>query len=136
MKILLSILMAAIMSTSLFASDKLHKAQLQSDMRLMLNSLVDVQRAGFYNYKDGLLVSIKNLKAGLKSLKSADAKAYLPKDHKNADRFAKKRVSMIEMYADDLAVSVEDGNMDDAFDDFVLLQRQCTSCHIRLRKDF
>ena len=136
MKILLSILMAAMMSTSLVAADKLHKAQLQSDMRLMLNSLVDLQRAGFYNYKDGLLVSVKNLKSGLKSLKSVDAKSYLPKEHQNAERFAKKRVDMIEMYADDLVISVESDNMDDAFEDFVNLQKQCTSCHLRLRKEF
>ena len=102
----------------------------------MLNSLVDIQRAGFYNYEDGLLISIKKLKAGLKSLKATDAGSYLPKEHQNSERFAKKRVSMIEMYADDFLISVESGDMEDAFDDFILLQKQCTSCHLRLRKNF
>jgi len=136
MKILLSILMAAAISTSLFAADKLHKAQLQSDMRLMLNALLEAQTAGFYNNKNGLIASVTTLKKGLKSLKSMDAKLYLPKEYQNTERFAKKRVSMIEMYADDFIISVKDDNMDDAFDDFVLLQKQCTSCHIRLRKNF
>ena len=112
----------------------LKEEKLASDMRVMLEALEDIQKAGFYNSKEGMTDGVKKLKKALGCLSTADAKYYLPSAQKNADKFAQKRAKMIHMYADDLLESLESNNMEEAHDDYTLIMKQCVSCHMRLRK--
>lgn len=134
MKFLTAIIATAILSTSLLAANAEKQGKLASDMRMMLNALVDIQNAGFYNSKEGMVAGIERLKKGLHSLNTTDAKSYLPDSQAHADKFAQKRARMIIMYADDLVESLKFNHMEDAQDDYTLIMKQCTSCHLRLRQ--
>lgn len=109
--------MVALLSTSAFAGSKAEK-QLASDMRMMLNAIVDMQKAAYYNDSRVLKKSTKDLMSGLDSMLAVPASSYLEKNQKYAEKFAEKRVKMIKMYADDLLVSLESGKIDDVIDDY------------------
>ena len=134
MKLLTTLIATAILSTSLLMGNTTKQDKLAYDMRTMLSALEDIQKAGFYDSKEGMVDGIKRLKKGLESLNTTDAKSYLPASQKNADKFAQKRARMITMYADDLLESLKTNQMEDAQDDYSLIMKQCTSCHFRLRK--
>ncbi|MDD2448763.1 MAG: hypothetical protein PHS42_00700 [Sulfurimonas sp.] len=131
-KIIITTAMTLLLSSSLLANAK-EKAQLSSDMREMLLAVELIQKGGFYSEPQMMKDGVKKLKAKLAILESADASKYLPDDKKEADKFANKRAKMIEMYADDLVVSIDANNLDDALEDYTQIIRQCTSCHIRIR---
>jgi len=134
MKLIYTLLLVMFLGTSLFsATEKSKQIKLASDMRAMLNSVTDIQRAGFYNDKRGVKSAAAKLVLNLDSLLEADAKQYLPDSQVNAGKFAKKRVKMIKMYAQDLVDSIEQNDFDDAIEDYSQLLRQCTSCHSRIR---
>jgi len=133
MKKIFIALMVALLSTSAFAGSKAEK-QLASDMRMMLNAIVDMQKAAYYNDSRVLKKSTKDLMSGLDSMLKVPASTYLEDSQKYAEKFAEKRVKMIKMYADDLLVSLESGKIDDVIDDYHNISRQCYSCHLRLRR--
>ncbi|MGW8168986.1 MAG: hypothetical protein ACWGHH_03175 [Sulfurovaceae bacterium] len=106
---------------------------LMEDMRTMLESMEQIQRGGLYSSKDDMEAGVKKLQGTIKSLESENVKYILPKDQKYAYAFAQKSAKMLRLYSDDLLVSVKNGHMDDALEDYTQLLRQCTSCHIRIR---
>lgn len=119
-------------SISATAADE-QKSLLQNDMRSMLSAMEMIQRGGFYKNKPSMKEGIKRLKEGLSSLRSTDAKSYLPKDQAYASRFASKRADMIAMFADDIMETSNNDNWDDALNDYQQILSQCTSCHLRIR---
>jgi len=133
MKIIPAVVISLFLASSLFASNTVDQSKLASDMRAMLNAITDIQRAGFYNNKAGIEEATQKLVSNLDSLLEADASKYLPDGQVNAGKFAKKRVKMIKMYAQDLVDSIEHNDFDDAIEDYSQLLRQCTSCHSRIR---
>jgi outer membrane murein-binding lipoprotein Lpp len=132
MKKIIITVVALALSTSLLANNK-EKAQLASDMREMLSAVELIQKGGFYSKPQMMKEGVKKLNSKLAILESSDASKYLPDGKKRATKFANKRAKMIEMYADDLVLSIDSNNMDDALDNYTQIIRQCTSCHIRIR---
>ena len=132
-KIIIAIL-ATLLTSSLMAGDVTAQAKLASDMRTMLSAVVDIQRAGFYDNPHGMKKATKRLIESLDSLLTTDATTYLPDTKEDAGRFAKKREKMIKMYAEDLLLSMENGDMNEALEDYNQILRQCSSCHLRIRK--
>lgn len=115
------------------SASQTQRAQLSSDMRSMLAAMELIQKGGFYSKQEMMQKGVNDLKRGLQSLKSSDAKKYLPEDKAYADKFAQKRAKMIEMYADDIIVSLKHNKMEDALEDYTQILKQCTSCHSRIR---
>ena len=115
------------------SANQTQRAQLASDMRSMLSSMELIQKGGFYSKKEMMKKGVDNLIKGLGSLKSSDAREYLPQDKAYADKFAQKRAKMITMYANDILSSLEQNNMDEALEDYTQILKQCTSCHARIR---
>jgi len=134
MKKILMTLMAIMLSTSLFAGTKEEK-QLASDMRGMLDAIVDMQKAAYYNDARVLKSATTRLIGGLDSLLDVKASSYLDPKQKYAEKFAEKRVKMIKMYAEDLLVSLDGGNIEDVISDYHQISRQCYSCHTRIRNN-
>lgn len=134
MKLFIGSLMSIVLSASLLANST-KQTQLASDMRSMLDAVSEIQRAGFYYSQEDMINGIKKLKSSLESLKSTDARSYLPHDKAYADKFAQKRARMIEMYADDMVESLQSGKVEDALEDYSQIITQCTSCHSRMRKN-
>ena len=133
MNIITTAVVSTLLAGSLFAGNLTAQSKLSSDMRAMLSAITDMQRAGFYNNKQGVLDSTKRLVSSLDSLLEADASKYLPDNQANAGKFAKKRVKMIKMYAQDLTDSIKNRDYEEAMEDYSQLLRQCTSCHSRIR---
>ena len=133
MKIIKATILTTLLATSLFAAED-GTSKLAADMRTMLNAVNNIQTAGFYNNKTGVIDATNKLVTSLDSLITTDAKEYLPDDVKDAGKFAKKREKMIKLYANDLIESLKEDNYDDAIEDYAQLLRQCTSCHSRIRK--
>ena len=131
-KIIITTAVTLLLSSSLLANAK-EKAQLASDMREMLSAVELIQKGGFYAKPFMMKEGVKKLKAKLAILESTDASKYLPDDKKQADKSANKRARMIEMHADDLVISIDANNLDDALEDYSQIIKQCTSCHIRIR---
>lgn len=134
MKVVIFTMLSAVLASSLLAGDVNKQSILAHDMRTMLSAVEDIQRAGFYNNIPGMKAGVEKLRSGLSSLETTDAKSYLPDDQAYADKFAQKRARMIEMYADDIIVSLDANNMDDALEDYTQILKQCSSCHLRIRK--
>ena len=133
-KIIIAIL-AILLTSSLMANDKVTaKAKLASDMRTMLDSVVSIQRAGFYDNKEAMKESAQKLISSLDSLLTTDPTTYLPQNKERAGKFARKREQMIKMYAEDLVYSMDNNDMDEALDNYAQILRQCSSCHIRIRQ--
>jgi len=128
------ILMALLLSSSLSANDIVDRAKLKSTMRNMLKSMELIQRGGFYANPQQMKSGVSSLKKHLSLLDAKHAKTYLPNDEKYAYKFAVKREKMITMYADDIVESLSTNNMDDALEDYAQILKQCSSCHLRIRK--
>ncbi len=135
MKKILVVLLSIVLSASLFAAESTKaEKKLASDMRVMLDAIVDMQKAGFYDDARVIKKATARLIDSLDSLIATDAKNYLPKEQKHAAKFATKREKMIRMYADDLLISLEAKEYDDVIEDYNQIIKQCYSCHSRIRK--
>ncbi len=133
MKFIIATIISSLLASSLLADKPTAQSKLASDMRSMLSAIVDMQRAGFYNNKSGVKDSALRLVSNLDSLITTDARLYLPDDQINAGKFAKKRAKMIKMYAEDLIISIDNNDFEEAIEDYSQILRQCTSCHSRIR---
>lgn len=133
MRIVLLTLLSALLASTLFAANATEKSRLASDMRTMLEALVDIQRAGFYSNKAGVKDGANRLIKSLDSLITTDPTSYLPDEKADAGRFAKKREQMIKLYAEDLISSIDHNEMDEAMNNYSLIINECTSCHSRIR---
>ncbi|MDD2905850.1 MAG: hypothetical protein WBK95_03700 [Sulfurimonas sp.] len=131
-KVVLSIL-CLVLASSLYAQTKTEQSKLAADMRTMLAAVTDIQRAGFYNNKTGVKEAATKLIKSLDSLLTTDPTSYLPNDKADAGKFAKKREQMIKLYTEDLIVSIESENIEDAMDNYSRILNECTSCHSRIR---
>jgi len=92
MKKITMAILAMLLTSSLYAGDKTQQAKLASDMRVMLEAVVNIQRAGFYNNKEGIKSAAQTLVKNLDSLIETDATTYLPDSKANAGKFAKKEL--------------------------------------------
>ena len=126
-------LMALLLTSSLSANDTTTE-KLKLTMREMLSSMELIQKGGFYADPGMMKSGVTALKKQVSLLDAKHAKTYLPKDEKYAYKFASKREKMIVMYADDMVESLENNNMEDALEDYSQILRQCSSCHLRIRK--
>jgi len=129
------VLLIVAMATMLFSADSSDKnrAQLVHDMKSMTSAMEEIQRGGLYNCSDCMKDGVKKLKEGLKSISSVDAQYFLPEHQGYAYKFVQKRAKMINMYADDLVETINQGHMDEALEDYTQILRQCMSCHLRIR---
>lgn len=132
----LSMVLGVFIAVSAQAAEKNEKdtrLELMKDMRTMMDAMEQIQRGGLYSSTDEMKLGVKKLQGTLKSLEGEEVKTILPKDQVYAYKFAQKTAKMLRLYSDDLVVSVEEGRIDNALDDYAQLLKQCTSCHIRIR---
>jgi len=134
MKKSLLVLISLLFISNLQANPAEDKAQLKANMRAMLQSMEMIQKGGFYAKPEMMKEGVLNLKDAIKLLDNDHAKKYLPQEEKYAEKFAAKRAKMIIMYAEDITTSLNEENMDDALEDYSQILRQCSSCHLRIRK--
>ncbi len=129
------VLLAAVLlfALGLQAQSSTDKSKIMMDMKTMLDAMEEIQSGGLYSCNDCMQKGVAKLQSAIASLSTDDVKKILPEGQEYAFEFAKKRAKMLKLYSDDLLLSVNEGRMDDALDDYAQLLKQCTSCHIRIR---
>lgn len=132
MKKAVMILLASVFATGVFAIDYTKKDRLE-DMRKMTKSLNHIQKSLVGKCQVCLHQGVEDLKSTLKALDSLNAESYLPKEQANAHKFATKMANNINIYADAMEEAYKEKEHFEAMDMYNLLQRQCVSCHIRIR---
>jgi hypothetical protein len=70
----------------------------------------------------------------LHTIQEVEAKDFLDNKQVYAIKFAKKTGILLEMYIHELEQEMIQGNDDEVIHNYALALRQCTSCHLRLRK--
>lgn len=109
------------------------KADRVQDMRAMTKALNKIQRSLVGKCKTCMSEGVIDLNVALKALNGVDTKAYLPKDQATAHKFATKMAKNIKIYADAMKEAYENQEQFEAMDMYNLVQRQCVSCHMRVR---
>ena len=132
MKKLTATIMILTLALSLNATEYSKEDRLK-DMRAMTKSMNYIQKTLIGKCKVCLNSGVMDLKTALRALDSVDAEAYLPKDQAGAHKFATKTAKNIKIYANAMQEAYENKEYFEAMDMYNLMQRQCVSCHLRVR---
>lgn len=132
MKKIISTIMILTLALSLNATEYSKKDRL-IDMRNMTKAMNNIQKTLIGNCKVCLNQGVEDLKTALKALDSVDVEAYLPKDQASAHKFASKTAKNIKIYAKAMKEAYTEKEYFEAMDMYNLVQRQCVSCHLRVR---
>ena len=130
------LMLSAIFLISSLYANEYTKADRIKDMHKMAGGMKLIQNGFLYRCKNHecMIDGAKRILDVVKTLETQEMKDFLPEDQKYAFKFGQKSARMIELYAKDLIDSAKTNNMDDALEDYNQMLRQCTSCHLRLRK--
>ena len=130
------ILLVSILTTSTFAVEKYTKVDRIKDMLTMADAMGKIQKGILYRSNDNKMImsGIKDIKKVMYTIEKVDAKDFLDDEQLYAKKFAKKTGTLLEMYLDEMEDEVRHGNPDKVLQNYALALRQCTSCHLRLRK--
>lgn len=126
------ILACLLVGTTVYAKEYTKKDRLK-DMRKMTKSLNHIQKSLVGKCKLCLNQGVADLKTTLRALDDLEAESYLPENQKNAHKFATKVAKNIKIYADAMEEAYDEGEYFEAMDMYNLVQRQCVSCHLRIR---
>ncbi len=130
------LLIALLLLTTSLVAEEYTKTDRVNDMLTMAAGMQKIQKGLMYRCEDGKCIKdgIKNIKDVLHNIEKVDPKDFLDKEQANAHKFAKKTRAMLEMYLDEIEVELRHDNADEVLHNYSLALRQCTSCHLRLRK--
>ena len=130
------ILLASVLATSTFAAEKYTKVDRIKDMLTMADAMERIQKGILFRCTDDKCIpdGVKTIKKVLHTIEKVDPKDFLDEEQIVAHKFAKKTRVMLEMYLDEMEDELRRGNPDEVIHNYSLALRQCTSCHLRLRK--
>ena len=130
------ILLASVLATSTFAAEKYTKVDRIKDMLTMADAMGKIQKGILFRDNDNKMIKsgIKDIRKVLHTIKNVEAKDFLDDEQLYADKFAKKTGILLEMYLHEMEQEMRQGNQDEVIHNYALALRQCTSCHLRLRK--
>ncbi len=130
------ILLVSLMGTSVLATEKYTKVDRIKDMLTMADAMEKIQKGILYrNSNDKMILSgITDIKKVMHTIEKVEASDFLDNEQLYAKKFAKKTGELLEMYLDEMEDEVRRGNPDQVLHNYALALRQCTSCHLRLRK--
>lgn len=130
------ILLASLLATSTFAAEQYTKVDRIKDMLTMADAMGKIQKGILFRNNDNKMIKsgIKDIKKVLHTIKKVEAKDFLDDEQLYANKFAKKTGILLEMYLYEMEEEMRQGNQDEVIHNYALALRQCTSCHLRLRK--
>ncbi|MEA3433534.1 MAG: hypothetical protein U9R13_03040 [Campylobacterota bacterium] len=130
------ILLISVLATSTFAADQYTKVDRIKDMLTMADAMETIQKGLLFRCKDEKCVKIgvERIKKVLHTIDKVDPKDFLDEEQVHAEKFAKKTRLMLTMYLDEIEDELRRGDQDEVIHNYALALRQCTSCHLRLRK--
>jgi len=135
-KIAKSIMITSLLVTSLCATEKYTKVDRIKDMLTMAEAMQNIQKGILFRNDDNKMIKsgIKDIRRVLHTIQEVEAKDFLDEKQIYADKFAKKTGILLEMYIHEMEQEMMQGNGDEVIHNYYLALRQCTSCHLRLRK--
>lgn len=130
------ILLASVLATSTFAAEQYTKVDRIKDMLTMADAMEMIQKGLLFRCKDEKCVKagVERIKKVLHTIDKVDPKDFLDAEQVHAHKFAKKTRMMLTMYLDEMEDELRRGDQDEVIHNYALALRQCTSCHLRLRK--
>lgn len=130
------ILLASVLATSTFAAEKYTKVDRIKDMLTLADAMGKIQKGILYRNDNNKMVmsGIKDIRKILHTIEKVEASDFLDSEQVYAKKFAKKTELLLEMYLDEMESEVRRNNPDEVIHNYSLALRQCTSCHLRLRK--
>jgi len=130
------LLLASLFATSTFAIEKYTKVDRIKDMLTMADAMEKIQKGLLFRCEDGRCVKdgVDSIKKVLHTIENVDPKDFLDAEQVHAHKFAKKTRLMLTMYLDEMEDELRRGDQDEVIHNYALALRQCTSCHLRLRK--
>lgn len=136
MKIGKGVLLTSILATSTFGAELYTKSDRIKDMHTMASAMEKIQKSIIYRDVDNKMIisGIKDIRKVMHTIEKIDPKDFLDKEEVYAYKFAKKTETMLDMYLSEMETELERGNHDEVTHNYTLVLRQCTSCHLRLRK--
>lgn len=132
MKKVIAVIMMLTLALSLNATEYSKEDRLK-DMRAMTKAMNNIQKTLIGKCKVCLNSGVMDLKTALRALDSIDAESYLPKEQAGAYKFANKTAKNIKIYAKAMQEAYEQKDYFEAMDMYSLVQKQCVSCHMRVR---
>ncbi|MEN8304366.1 MAG: hypothetical protein ABFQ64_09865 [Campylobacterota bacterium] len=129
-------MLVSLIGTSAFATEQYTKVDRIKDMLTMADAMGMIQKGILFRNKDNRMIKlgIKEIKKTLHTIQKVDAKDFLDDEQLYAQKFAKKTAILLEMYLHEMEESIRLGKPDEVIHNYSLALRQCTSCHLRLRK--
>lgn len=130
------ILLAAVLTTATFAEEQYTKVDRIKDMHTMSSAMEKIQKGILYRDVNNNMIAsgIQDIRKVMHTIEKIDPKDFLDKEEVYAYKFAKKTEKMLDMYLDEMEIELKRGNHDEVTHNYTLVLRQCTSCHLRLRK--
>ena len=135
-KIAKSMMITSLLVTSLCATEKYTKVDRIKDMLTMAEAMQNIQKGILFRNDDNKMIKsgIKDIRKVLHTIQEVEAKDFLDEKQLYANKFAKKTGILLEMYIHEMEQEMIQGNGDEVIHNYYLALRQCTSCHLRLRK--
>ena len=136
LKIGKGMLLASLMATSVFAAEPYTKVDRIKDMITLADAMGKIQKGILYRSSDNKMImsGIEDIRKVMHTVSKVDAKDFLDSEQLYAKKFAQKTGTLLAMYLDEMEDEVRRGNPDKVLHNYALALRQCTSCHLRLRK--
>ena len=130
------VILASLMATSLCAAEPYTKVDRIKDMLTMADAMGKIQKGLLYRNSDHAMIrsGMKDIRDVMHTIEKVDAKDFLDNEQLYAKKFAKKTGTLLEMHLDEMDDAMRRGNADAILQNYALALRQCTSCHLRLRK--
>ena len=136
LKIGKGILLLSLMGTSAFAAEKYTKVDRIKDMITLADAMGEIQKGILFRNDNNKMVlsGIEKIRKVMYTIEKVEPQDFLDGEQLYAKKFAKKTGLLLEMYLDEMEDEARRGNPDKVLHNYALALRQCTSCHLRLRK--
>lgn len=120
--------------TSIWANEQENKIERLKNMHTLAGAMDMIQNGFLYNNKQFIKDGAQTIYNTASSIEAKDLKHSLPEDVAYAHKFAQKMANRTKAHAQGILDAIEQNDPLTAMDEYLYVMRQCTSCHLRIRK--
>ncbi len=124
----------AVMLISTFAFAEYSKEDRIADMTAMADGMAEIQKGFLYNSKEMIDSGVQKVRNHAMTIQPPRIGEALSQDQRYAMMFARKQQRKIDEHAARLAQKFADNDKYGAMNHFTKVLKQCTACHVKLRK--
>ncbi len=128
-------ILALLMVVSSLSYAEYTKEDRIADMQAMAAALADIQTGFLYNNNDMIQEATRKLRDKVLTIQPPRiGDKTLSRDETYAFMFARKQERKIDDHAAKMAIKFADGDKYQAIHHYTKILKQCTACHVKLRK--